>query len=100
MIFTCGSTWSIRTKVPVITEGVPGSAHRAPVKVLVAILDRVPTEALVTAEWVNRSYNSTAAWLQAVLLLGDLMASDTWMANPSLLGSYLRKDGRHSDLPC
>ena len=46
-----------------------------------------------------------------VLLLGDLMASATWLANPvfllsfsrwyqGILGSYLQKDGRHHvDLP-
>ena len=57
------STWSIRIKVPVITEGVPGSAHRAPVKVLVATLDRVPTQALVTAEWVPVAKEVTTAQL-------------------------------------
>ena len=48
--FVLASTECVPTKVPVITEGEP---QRAPVKVLVTTLtDKVPTELLVTAEWV------------------------------------------------
>ena len=56
------STECVPTKVPVITEGVPGSTQRAPVKVLVTTLtERVPTEVLVTAEWVPVATKVTTA---------------------------------------
>ena len=63
--------------------GVPGSAQRAPVKVLLATLDRIPTEALVTAEWVLVAKEVTTAQLVATerVLTEELIAAEAVLVN-------------------